>query len=57
MNMLTQVINLSSIMALEIFNSVNTGAELRLATPLTTAASVMQNIFTGTLSTEITVTS
>ncbi len=31
---------ISSIMALKIFNAVNTGAGLRLATPLTTAASV-----------------
>ncbi len=37
---LTQAINFSSLTALKIFNAVNTGAELVLATSLTTAASV-----------------
>ncbi len=37
---LRQVIHFSNWMAIKIFNAVNTGAELGLATPLTTAASV-----------------
>ncbi len=38
--MLTQAIHFSSLMALQIFNTVNAKADLGLATPLTTAASV-----------------
>ncbi len=37
---LMQSINFSSLTALKIFNAVNKGEELGLATPLTTAASV-----------------
>ncbi len=37
---LTQAINFSSLTALKIFNAINAGAELGLATTLTTAASV-----------------
>ncbi len=39
-SMLMQAITFSSLTVLNIFDAVNTGAELRLATPLTNAASV-----------------